>query len=295
MLARAFLWVTNHWPTARRLLFRAFFQALSGFYRSANDWTFMNYGYVPLDGDPRCIELQAGDETERTCAQLYHRVAEGMDLAGADVLEVSSGRGGGASYICRYLAPRSVTGLDISGQQVAFCRRVHRAPGLDFRQGDAESLPFADASFDAVVNVEASFCYGDIDRFFAEVLRVLRPGGRFLYADLRLAHEVEGFMAALARNGLDLLEVEDITGNVVAALKIDGARRARWTEERSPAILRGVMRTFGGAQGSRIPTLLSNGGMKYFRFVLQKSGPGRVTCTQNSHDLLREGQLAENV
>ncbi len=295
MLARGFLWVTNHWPAARRLLFRAFFQALGGIYRGADDWTFMNYGYVPLDGDPRCIELQAGDETERTCAQLYHRVAAGMDLAGTDVLEVSSGRGGGASYIHRYLDPRSTTGLDISGQQVAFCRRVHRAPGLEFEQGDAESLPFADASFDAVVNVEASFCYGDIDRFFAEVRRVLRPGGHFLYADLRLAHEVEGFMAALERSGLDGLEAEDITGNVVAALKIDGARRARWTDERSPAILRSIMRTFGGAEGSRIPTLLSNGGMKYFRFVLQKSGRGPVASAQGSRDAPRKRQLAGKV
>jgi ubiquinone/menaquinone biosynthesis C-methylase UbiE len=66
-----------------------------------------------------------------------------------------------------------------------FCRKKHQLPGLDFVHGSAEELPFADQSFDAVVNVEASHCYPELPRFLAEVARVLRPGGHFLYADAR--------------------------------------------------------------------------------------------------------------
>jgi ubiquinone/menaquinone biosynthesis C-methylase UbiE len=43
--------------------------------------------------------------------------------------------------------------------------------------GDAENLPFPQVSFDAVINVESAHCYGSIERFLAEVHRVLRPGG----------------------------------------------------------------------------------------------------------------------
>ena len=50
--------------------------------------------------------------------------------------------------------------------------------------GDAESLPFGDEMFDAVVNVESSHCYGSTPAFLAQVKRVLRCGGHFLFADL---------------------------------------------------------------------------------------------------------------
>src|SRR5437879_948108 len=71
-------------------------------------------------------------------------------------------------------------------------RRVHKLPGLRFIQGDAEALPVFDRSCDVVVNVEAASLYEDPARFFAEVERVLRPGGMFLFADLCFPHEVAG-------------------------------------------------------------------------------------------------------
>ena len=51
--------------------------------------------------------------------------------------------------------------------------------------GDADNLPFADQSFDAVINIEASHCYPRLSHFLADVARVLRPGGHFLYVDAR--------------------------------------------------------------------------------------------------------------
>ena len=117
--------------------------------------------------------------------QLYHRTATQADLSGKQVLEVSCGHGGGASYLVRTLHPASYTGLDLNPAGIDFCRKRHNLPGLDFVHGDAENLPFADQSFDAVINVEASHVYPHFPRFLAEVARVLRPGGHFLYADFR--------------------------------------------------------------------------------------------------------------
>ncbi|MHC5034942.1 MAG: class I SAM-dependent methyltransferase [Planctomycetota bacterium] len=269
MLARIFLWIADIWPAGRRLLFRTFFQAMARIFGAADYWTFMNYGYARPEGDAAVLRLEPRDEPERYCIQLYDHVAGGADLSGMDVLEVSSGRGGGASYICRYLAPKSMTGVDISAAAVAFCSRVHQVPGLRFLQGDAENLRFPDDCFDAVVNVEASFCYGDIDRFLSEVRRVLRPGGYFLYADLRLSHELVDWFGSLRASGLELVRSEDITDNVARALKIDNARRTRWLAKGSPWFMKGIMRTFIGTEGTRIPTLLNSDGMKYFCHTLQ--------------------------
>ena len=58
-----------------------------------------------------------------------------------------------------------------------------RTTGCASSQGSALDLPFPDASFDVVLNVEASNDYGDRRRFFREVARVLKPDGIFLYAD----------------------------------------------------------------------------------------------------------------
>jgi SAM-dependent methyltransferase len=69
-----------------------------------------------------------------------------------------------------------VTGVDFSPNMVAEARR--RNPAMTFQEGDAESLPFADASFDAVVIGFGLHHFPSPGRAIAEARRVLRPGGR---------------------------------------------------------------------------------------------------------------------
>lgn len=77
--------------------------------------------------------------------------------------------------------------MDYSPQAVAFCQAPQRHSRLVFKQVDAEKLPFPDGSFDAVINVESSHCYGSVPAFLAEVTRYCAPRGCFLHADLREA------------------------------------------------------------------------------------------------------------
>src|SRR5260370_28922055 len=103
--------------------------------------------------------------------------ARGGVWGGLDVLEIGSGRGGGAAYLARRLAPRQLVGLDISAAATALARRRHgSAPPLEYRQGDAEALPFGVETFDLVLNVESAHCYASIPPFLAQVQRLLRPG-----------------------------------------------------------------------------------------------------------------------
>jgi SAM-dependent methyltransferase len=270
MLSKLFLWITRRSDEGRRALMPLLFEAIARRWQHVEGWTFMNYGFAADAADGEPLPLDPSDEPERYCIQLYHRVAGAIDLAGKDVLEVSCGRGGGASYMRRYLGPRHVTAVDLSPSVIAFCRWVHRVAGLRFLQGDAEDLPIFEASVDAVVNVEASMCYGDVDRFLAEVRRVLKPGGHFLYADLRLADEVDALFASLRQCGLELLQYDDITAQVVRALRCDDARRREAIRRLAPLPLRGVMRTFAGTAGTRMPVLMERGRMRYFRFVLRR-------------------------
>lgn len=270
MIADTFLWVLNRTPSLRRALWRAFFDLLAARFRDIGWWTLMNYGYAEAGSPNRSFDLHPQDEAERYPIALYRHVATLAPLVGRDVLEVGSGRGGGASYVARYLKPRRMVGLDLSGKAVAFSNRQHAMSNLHFQKGDAERLPFAEDSFDSVINVESSFCYPSIDRFFGEVKRVLRPGGYLHYTDLRLVHEVADWREAIERSGLELLVERDITTNVIEALRRDCARRRAGGRRIAGRLFGTIADVFTGVDGTRIPSMLAAGDMVYCSFLLQK-------------------------
>jgi len=229
-----------------------------------DDVLFLNYGYE--EDPPMALPLAASDEPDRFPIQLYHRTATPVDLAGKKVLEVSCGHGGGASYLMRTLHPASYTGLDLNTVGIAFCRKRHNLPGLDFVQGNAESLPFPDQSFDAVINVEAAINYQNVPRFFAEVERVLRPGGRFLYADIRYADEIAAWEAELANIPMRLVSEQVINAEVMRGLEKN--RFLDQITRRLPniAFLRGIANDYAGGPGSLIYRRLENGDASYRLF-----------------------------
>lgn len=182
-----------------------------------DDVFFLNFGYE--EDPPMDVPLSSSDEPNRFPIQLYHRTATQVDLTGKQVLEVSCGHGGGASYLARTQHPASYTGLDINPAGIEYCRKTHNVPGLYFVQGSAESLPFPDESFDVVINIEAGIHYADFPRFLTEVARVLRPGGHFLYADLRDAGAVPAWDATLANAPLRQVSTRIINDEVVRGIQ----------------------------------------------------------------------------
>lgn len=271
MLANLIMTLANRSPQARGRIFKWTFEALTAMSRDVVSWTFMNYGYEDLEAEANPTRLDPRDEPERYCIQLYRHAAAPVDLSGKEVLEVSCGRGGGASYVKRCLDAKSVTGIDFSANQIDFCRRIHKEDGLRFLQGAAEDIPLPDECFDALVNIEASCLYQDRAKFFAEVFRVLRPGGHFIYADIHRAEEIDELLAQLEGAGLVIENWQDITKNVRQALDLDHGRRAVGLKQLAPFYLRGLLGTFAGLLGTRIPNGLAGGSLVYLSFVLSKT------------------------
>jgi ubiquinone/menaquinone biosynthesis C-methylase UbiE len=233
-----------------------------------DDVLFLNYGYE--EEPPMALPLAASDEPDRFPIQLYHRTATQVDLVGKKVLEVSCGHGGGASYLMRTLHPASYTALDLNTVGIGFCRKRHNLRGLDFVQGNAERLPFPDQSFDAVINVEAAINYQSVPRFFAEVERVLRPGGHFLYADIRYADEIAAWEAELANIPMRLVSEHVINAEVMRGLEKN--RLLDQISRRLPniAFLRGMANDYAGGRGSLIYRRLENGEASYRLFCFAK-------------------------
>ncbi len=268
MLIRLAMKLTELSPRFKRFLWRRWYQYLAGY--QLRDWRFMNYGFGPLnEGGPR-LSLEPADEPNRSSIQLYHHVASAVPVEGLRVLEVGCGRGGGASYVKRYLRPKQLTGVDFSAKAVRFCQGNHHVEGLSFVQGDAESLPFADGSFDAVLNVESSHCYGSMPAFLRQVVRVLRPGGHFLFADLRMATDLDRLHEQLLASGLTVLHREDITPNVLTALRGDSERKLALIEQSVPKRLLSAFRQFAALEGSETYEAFRTGTMVYVRYVMGK-------------------------
>ncbi|AGB20794.1 methylase involved in ubiquinone/menaquinone biosynthesis [Mycobacterium sp. JS623] len=227
----------------------------------ADDVMFLNYGYE--EDPPMDVPLSAADEPNRFPIQLYHRTASQVDINGKQVLEVGCGHGGGASYLFRTLHPASYTGLDLNSAGIDFCRNRHKLAGLEFRQGDAEDLPFADQSFDAVINIESSHLYPRFPRFLAEVARVLRPGGHFLYADARPSHDIAEWEEALANAPMRMVSERQINTEVMRGMEKTLESWQYVIDRATPALLRGLVRRFAPAQ--RAYDNLRSGGASEYR------------------------------
>jgi SAM-dependent methyltransferase len=110
------------------------------------------------------------------------RMTDAARVASADgVLDVGCGTGVLARRAAdRVAAESQVTGLDRNEGMLAVARRLQ--PKIDWRQGEATALPFADASYDVVMSQFALMYFPDRIAALKEMVRVLRPGGRLAIA-----------------------------------------------------------------------------------------------------------------
>src|SRR5215469_9973261 len=97
--------------------------------------------------------------------------------AGSKVLDVACGSGN--TSIPAAKAGGSVTGVDIAANSLekARGRAAREDVSVDFREGDAEDLPFPDASFDVVLTMFGAMFAPRPEKVAAELLRVCKPGG----------------------------------------------------------------------------------------------------------------------
>ncbi len=253
---------------ARNLFTNAWYSLLSNLDRHAAV-TFLNYGYASSNGEQ--IPLRAEDEPNRYPIQLYHHVLSGTAVAGREVLEVGSGRGGGASYVARYFRPRTLTGVDICKAAIRFSRaRYADQDNLEFRVADACNLPFANDSFDVVLNVESAQHYGDMGQFLEEVYRVLRPGGDFLMACFEDVQKNVLPREFLRQTRLRLIREDEITANVARALELDSLRRQTLAIAIAPRPLLGLSNEFAGIPGTQLYASFASGECPYFCFACRK-------------------------
>ncbi len=148
--------------------------------RNRTAWDRWAVDYVA--GGERSWRLTPGEETwgiwdiPESTVHLFPDALEGKDT-----IELGCGTG----YISAWLARRGArpVGIDNSEQQIATARRLQAEHGIDFPilHGNAETVPYPDASFDLAISEYGASIWADPYRWIPEASRLLRPGGQLIF------------------------------------------------------------------------------------------------------------------
>jgi ubiquinone/menaquinone biosynthesis C-methylase UbiE len=236
------------------------------------EWQFMNYGYVP-NGQEKPLNLSFEASQQKYPLLMYHYLATKTIIEGKQVLEVGSGRGGGAKYIAGNLNPASYIGMDLAQNAVDLANNLHKLPNLKFIQGSAESIPFPDNTFDVIVNVESCHAYGSVSKFLSEATRVLKPNGYLLLVDFRSGGKknMDSLRDQIVETGMHILNEENISENVVMAIEAEDDNKKARIEKLIPAKWQKIFGEFAGVVGSKFYKTLKNQDRLYHRFVVKKA------------------------
>jgi SAM-dependent methyltransferase len=143
------------------------------------------------------------------------------DVAGLDAIELGCGTG----YVSAWLARRGArpVGIDNSEAQLATARRLQDEHDLHFPlvHGNAETVPYPDASFDLAISEYGASIWADPYRWVPEASRLLRPGGRLIFL-------VNGTILVLC-----LPDAEDAAAGAALLRPYRGLHRLEWSDDES--------------------------------------------------------------
>lgn len=231
-----------------------------------------NWGFVPIDEEIANYspDLQSG-------LQLYKELVKNHNgyviPENSSIAEIGCGKGAGAEFLVAKFKPRAYVGLDYSSVAIKYCEgNYHHLLATQFICGDAHAMPLPSLSFDIVVNVESSHIYKEPVKFFEEVYRILKPGGKFLLTDFRVVKHfpINVLEETIQRCGFSIVEKKIITPHIYESCMKDSQKRRELVNHASPWLLKRFFYHYAVLEGTKKFKKLGNGQIVYFIYQLQK-------------------------
>ena len=162
------------------------------YYRLLNDLYRTVYGRELMLHFPFFVQ-----ENESFIQRQYNLVDHCLeplgDLSGLVLLEVGCGNGANCKYISTLNDSVSIIGIDLNEENLEIANASMGSPRTQFIHDDAQILEnIEDSSVDVLICIESALHYPDKNAFFRQIKRVLKPGGKFLVADILRRREDSG-------------------------------------------------------------------------------------------------------
>lgn len=134
------------------------------------------------------------------------------------LLDVGCGTGNTITLLNEQFSNKEYTGMDLSENMIKVAENK-KIKNATFIQGDAENMPFKNNQFDVIVCKESFHHYPNVEKFFKECYRILKPGGRLIIMDMTPPVQIirwiyNHFILSLMNTGdvhvYDIKETEDI-------------------------------------------------------------------------------------
>jgi phosphoethanolamine N-methyltransferase len=206
-------------------------------------------------------------------AEEVARLLEGSDIGGCEVLDIGCGLGAIDELLVRHYRARSVIGVDIDPGLIAgLQQRMERAQLAGAVRGvrvDGGALPFAAGSFDVVFSKDSLVQIPDKPKLFADVLRVLKPGGRFIASDW-----LRGGTGAYSPEMMEFFRLEGIAYNMATLAESAAALRDAGfvgveIRDRHDWYLELAQRELESMQGALKPLIVSRIGEERAEFFIR--------------------------
>jgi SAM-dependent methyltransferase len=147
--------------------------------KNRDEWTKVNAEYTDARAESRWSRPKIAWGVNDVLEDEVHALP---DFTGKDVIELGCGTGYFGAWLKRDGAAR-VVGMDLTPAQLATARRMDEqyGYGLELVEGNAEEVPFPDASFDLVVSEYGASIWCDPYKWIPEAARILRPDGHLVF------------------------------------------------------------------------------------------------------------------
>ena len=234
---------------------------------SVNDknWTTMNYGYYT-----KKLNKTIDSNIEKYSLNFYDTFGNPYIKNNMDVLEISSGRGGGLKYLSNNWKNTNFLGIDYSKSNIQFSNNNHNNKNLKYITGNALNLKL-NKKFDVILNIEASHAYNYNEQFYNSVKELLKKNSIFIYIDF-IDRKKFNELNKMIEQKFNIIEYDDITSNVHKSLIKTNDYKKKLLKTYFPYnfILRKIGYELYGLKNSYIFKQFANKNFIYFAFVLSK-------------------------